>query len=120
MHDEDLSHHQCPREGGGVGDEHQVVISQLSHAGASVESLSPLLPGTRVLLSFCLSEMMSPLTIRGSILNTTQVERVSGSTGPLIASPRDIEIQFVDLSPADQSRIKAWVLANLPKSFESS
>jgi CBS domain-containing protein len=107
-------------EGEGVGDEHQVAISQLSHAGASVESPSLLLPGTRVLLSFCLSEMMSPLTIRGSILNTTRVELISGTTGSLIAAPRGIEIQFIDLSPADQSRIKAWVLANLPKSFESS
>ncbi|MGZ8380703.1 MAG: hypothetical protein ACXW4C_03765 [Nitrospira sp.] len=85
-----------------------------------MESPSLLLPGTRVLLSFCLSEMMSPLTIRGSILNTTRVELISGATGSLIAAPRGIEIQFVDLSPADQSRIKAWVLANLPKSFESS
>lgn len=103
-----------------MGREHQVAISQLSHAGASVESPALVLPGTKVLLSFCLSEMMSPLTIRGSILNNTSVESVSGNTGSLIAAPRGIEIQFVDLSPADQSRIKAWVLANLPKSFESS
>ena len=104
----------------GVGDEHQVAISQLSHAGASVESHGLLLPGTKVLLSFCLSEMMSPLTIRGTILNNARVESASGTTGSHVAAPPGVEIQFVDLSPADQSRIKAWVLTNLPPSFGSS
>lgn len=108
-------------EGDGVGDEYRAVISQLSHAGASVESLALLPGGTKVILSFCLSEMMSPLTIRGTVLNNAGVEPVSGTmTGSLMATRRDVEIQFVDLSPADQSRIKAWVLANLPKSFDPS
>lgn len=107
-------------EGEYMGAEHQVAISQLSHAGASVESPSLLLPGTKVLLSFCLSEMMSPLTIRGIILNNVRVEPVSGATDSLIAAPRGVEIQFIDLSPADQSRIKAWVQTNLPKSFDPS
>ncbi len=107
-------------EGEGVGDEHQAAISQLSHAGASVESPALLLPGTKVILSFCLSEMMSPLTIRGIVLNSARVESLTGTTGSLMAAPRGVEIQFVDLSPADQSRIKAWVLTNLPKSFDPS
>jgi len=108
-------------EGESVGAEHhQVAISQLSHAGAKVESSALLLPGTKVLVSFCLSEMMSPLTIRGTVLNNVRVEPVSGMTGSLMAAPRGVEIQFVDLSPADQSRIKAWVLANLPTSFDPS
>lgn len=107
-------------EGEGVGDEHQAAISQLSHAGASVESPALLLPGTKVILSFCLSEMMSPLTIRGIVLNSARVESLTGTTGSLMATPRGVEIQFVDLSPADQSRIKAWVLTNLPKSFDPS
>ncbi len=107
-------------EGDGIGDEHQVVISQLSHAGASVESPALLPPGTKAILSFCLSEMMSPLTIRGTVLNNAGVEPVSGTTGSLMTAPRGVEIQFVDLSPADQSRIKAWVLTNLPKSFDPS
>lgn len=107
-------------EGEGVGDEHQAAISQLSHAGASVESPALLLPGTKVILSFCLSEMMSPLTIRGIVLNSARVESLTGTTGSLIAAPRGVEIQFVDLSPADRSRIKAWVLTNLPKSFDPS
>jgi CBS domain-containing protein len=107
-------------EGEGVGAEHQVAISQLSHAGASVESPALLPPGTKVLLSFGLPEMTSPLTIRGTILNNARVEPLSGSTGSLMAAPQGVEIQFVDLSPADQSRIKAWVLTNLPKSFDPS
>jgi signal-transduction protein with cAMP-binding, CBS, and nucleotidyltransferase domain len=107
-------------EGEGVGDEHQVSISQLSHAGASVESPAPLLSGTKIILSFCLSEMMSPLTIRGTVLNNAIVEPLSDTTDSPMTSHRGAEIQFVDLSPADQSRIKAWVLNNLPKSFDPS
>lgn len=107
-------------EGEGAGNEHQVSISQLSHAGASVESPALLLPGTRVILSFCLSEMMSPLTIRGTVLDNAKVEPLSDITGSLMTSHRGAEIQFVDLSPADQSRIKAWVLNNLPKPFDPS
>ncbi|NGZ09417.1 MAG: CBS domain-containing protein [Nitrospira sp. LK70] len=107
-------------EGEGTGDEHQVSISQLSHAGASVESPAPLRPETRIILSFCLSEMMSPLTIRGTVLDNARVEPLSGTTGSLMTSHRGLEIQFIDLSPADQSRIKAWVLSNLPRSFDPS
>jgi CBS domain-containing protein len=107
-------------QGDGAGDEHQVAILQLSHAGASVESSALLLPGTKVILSFCLSEMMSPLTIRGTVLNNTRVEPFSGTPGSLIAAPPGVEIQFNELSPGDQSRIKAWVLTNLPKSFDPS
>jgi hypothetical protein len=107
-------------EGDGVGDEHQVVISQLSHAGASVESPALLSPGTKTILSFCLSEMMSPLTIRGTVLNNARVEPVSGTTDSLVTIPRGVDIQFVDLSPADQSRIKAWVLTHLAKSLDPS
>lgn len=107
-------------EGEGAGNEHRVSISQLSHAGASVESPALLLPGTRVILSFCLSEMMSPLTIRGTVLDNARIEPLSGITGSLMTSHRGAEIQFVDLSPADQSRIKAWVMNNLPKPFDPS
>lgn len=107
-------------EGEGAGNEHRVSISQLSHAGASVESPALLLPGTKVILSFCLSEMMSPLTIRGTVLDNARIEPLSGITGSLMTSHRGAEIQFVDLSPADQSRIKAWVMNNLPKPFDPS
>jgi CBS domain-containing protein len=105
-------------EGESEGAEHHVAISQLSHAGASVESPALLRPGTKILLSFCLSEMMSPVTIRGTVLNNARVEPLSGPTDLLTATSQWVEIQFVDLSPADQSRIKAWVLTNLSKSFD--
>lgn len=107
-------------EGKGVGDEHQGVISQLSHAGALVESPMLLLPGTKVILSFCLSETTSPLTIRGTVLNNGRVEPVSRTTASPLATPQGVEIQFIDLSPADQSRIKAWVLTTLSTSLDAS
>jgi signal-transduction protein with cAMP-binding, CBS, and nucleotidyltransferase domain len=105
-------------DGESVGAEHQGTLTQLSHAGASVKSPAFLLSGTKVILSFSLSEAMSPLTIRGTVLNNALVEQVSGATRSAISTPPGIEVQFTDLSPADQSRIKAWVLANLPKSFD--
>jgi hypothetical protein len=52
------------------------------------------------------------------VLNNAQIEQVSGAIRSLTSS--GIEVQFTELSPADQSRIKAWVLANLPKSFDAS
>lgn len=103
-----------------VSAEHGVTIVRLSHAGASVKSAAFLLSGTKVLLSFSLSETMSPLTIRGTVLNNALVEQISGATHSPQAAPPGVEIQFIELSPADQSRIKAWVLANLPKSFDAS
>jgi CBS domain-containing protein len=107
-------------DGDGVGAEHHVVITQLSHASALVESPALLLPGTKVILGFCLSEMLSPLTLRGTVLNNTRVDHLSRTRRPAAAPPLGVEIQFIDLSPADQSRIKAWVLANLPPSLGPS
>ena len=107
-------------DGEGVGADHQVAITQLSHAGASVASPALLLPGTKVILSFSLTETMSPLTIRGTVLNNAGIEAVSGATQSTLSTPPGVEVQFLDLSPADQSRIKAWVLSNLPPSFSSS
>lgn len=103
-----------------VSAEYGVTIIRLSHAGASVKSAALLLSGTRVLLSFSLSETMSPLTIRGTVLTNTQIEQISGATHSPQAAPLGIEVQFTELSPADQSRIKAWVLANLPRSLDVS
>jgi signal-transduction protein with cAMP-binding, CBS, and nucleotidyltransferase domain len=105
-------------DGRAVSTAHQVTITRLSHAGASVTSPALLLSGTKVILSFSLSETLSPLTIRGTVLNNAQIEQVSGAIRSLSSS--GIEVQFTELSPADQSRIKAWVLANLPKSFDAS
>ena len=107
-------------EGEGAGAAHQSTITQLSHAGASLISSTLLLPGARVILGFSLSETMSPLTIRGTVLNNASLEAVSGTTRPIVSTPPAVEIQFLDLSPADQARIKAWVLGRLPPSLGSS
>lgn len=107
-------------EGEGAGTAHQGTVTQLSHAGASLISPALLLPGARVILSFSLSETMSPLTIRGTVLNNAGLEAVSGVTRPIVSPAPAVEIQFLELSPADQSRIKTWVLSHLPPSLSSS
>ena len=107
-------------EGEGAGAAHQSTITQLSHAGASLVSSALLLPGARVVLGFSLSETMSPLTIRATVLNNAGLEAISGVTRPIFSTPPAVEVQFLDLSPADQSRIKAWVLGHLPPSLSSS
>ncbi|MFO0700037.1 MAG: CBS domain-containing protein [Nitrospira sp.] len=107
-------------EGECAGATHQGTIIQLSHAGASLASPALLLPGARVILGFSLSETMSPLTIRGTVLNNAGLEAVSGAARPILSTPPLVEVQFIDLSPADQSRIKAWVLGHLPPSLGSS
>ncbi|MBX3327887.1 MAG: CBS domain-containing protein [Nitrospira sp.] len=107
-------------EAEGTGIAHQITITQLSHAGASLVSPALLLPGSRVILGFSLSETMSPFTIRGTVLNNTILEDVSGAARSVLSTPPLVEVQFLDLSPADQSRIKAWVLGQLPPSLSTS
>lgn len=107
-------------DGESVSADHGVIITRLSHAGASVNSPAFLLSGTKVILSFTLSETMSPLTIHGTVLNNAHVEQISGATRPSMATLPGIEVQFSELSPADQSRVKAWVMANFSQSFDAS
>ncbi|OQW30662.1 MAG: hypothetical protein A4C66_00825 [Nitrospira sp. HN-bin3] len=107
-------------EGEGAGAAHQITITQLSHVSASLVSRALLLPGTRVIVGFSLSETMSPFTIKGTVLNNAGLEAVSGVTRPGVSASPAVEVQFVELSPADQSRIKAWVLGRLPPSFGSA
>ena len=71
-------------------------------------------------VGFSLSETMSPFTIKGTVLNNAGLEAVSGVTRPGVSASPAVEVQFVELSPADQSRIKAWVLGRLPPSFGSA
>lgn len=105
-------------DGEGPGAPHQAVIIQLSHVGALVESPVLLLPGTKVILSFSLSELTSPLSIQGTILNDYEHAQRADTTQA--SSPPGVDVQFTSLSPADQSRIKAWVLQNSPKSSDLS
>ncbi|ULA62205.1 MAG: hypothetical protein LZF86_10065 [Nitrospira sp.] len=94
----------------------QAIIVQLSHVGATVRTSAVLLPGTRVFLNFSLPELSAPLTVTGTILEEYDPLYESGKAGT-VESP-SIDIQFTELSPADQSRIKAWVLQNSPKSTD--
>lgn len=105
-------------DGDSLGAQHQAIIMQLSHVGAFVESPALLLPGTKVVLSFSVPDMTSPLTVRGTILNDYEHTRSSGRSS--IISPPGVDIQFTNLSPSDQSRIKAWVLQNSPKPSDLS
>jgi CBS domain-containing protein len=98
------------------GAQHQAVIVQLSHVGAMVQTATLLLPGTRVFLRFALPELTAPLTVTGTILEDYDPVYESGRTGT-VGSP-SVDVQFTGLSPADQSRIKAWVLQNSPKSTD--
>ena len=99
----------------GHGAPHQAVIIELSHIGALVESPALLLPGTKVIVSFSLPEQHSPLIVEGTIL--TDYEQ--GGTRAASAPPA-VDVQFTRLSPSDQSRIKAWVLQNAPKTSDLS
>ena len=107
-------------DGTRVGSEHSATITQLSHAGASVESSALLLPGTNVIMSFSLPETTSPLTVKGTVLNNAYCERALSTTPATPTSLPGIDIQFMTLSPADQSRIKAWVLKQVPRPFDLS
>jgi CBS domain-containing protein len=97
----------------GPGAPHQASIVQLSHVGAMVESPALLLPETKVVLTFSLPDAKIDLTVRGTILNDYEQDQPSGKIQPGTAP--GVDIQFTNLSPSDQSRIKAWVLQNSPK-----
>lgn len=105
-------------DGDSLGAQHHATIIQLSHVGALVESSALLLPGTKVVVSFSLPDLANPLTARGTILNDYEQMRSAGQSHT--ASTPGVDIQFTNLSPADQSRIKAWVLQNAPKSSDVS
>jgi signal-transduction protein with cAMP-binding, CBS, and nucleotidyltransferase domain len=107
-------------DGERVGTEHHVTITQLSHAGASLGSQASLLPGTNILMSFSLPEAVTPLSIRGKVLNNADVEQARGTDPSLPATLPGVDVQFTNLSSIDQSRIKAWVLKQLPPLFDPS
>jgi hypothetical protein len=74
-----------------------------------------LLPGTQVTLRFSLSDAASPMTIQGTILNDDVHSKPMD-----VASGPAVDVKFTSLSPADQSRIKAWVRQQAPKSSDLS
>jgi len=103
-------------DGESPGAQHQATIIQLSHVGALVESQALLLPGTKVALSFSLPDFENPLTVCGIILDEDAEARGPGKTPG--ASTPGVDIHFTHLSSSDQSRIKAWVIQNSPKSSD--
>ncbi len=90
-------------------------IIQLSHVGALVECNVPLQSGTKVLLTFSLTDSQSSsFTLAGTVL-TEEAQ----PEGPSPSVPA-FDVQFTSLSPSDESRIKAWVLQNSPKCADLS
>lgn len=108
----------CVMEGGRPGTEHRAVIVQLSHVGALVEFATSLLPDTTVTLSFSLPDLTSPLSVRGTVLS--HYDQTNSADKRQVSSASIVDIQFANLSPADQSRIKAWVIQHTPKSSDLS
>lgn len=105
-------------EGDSPGAEHQAAIVQLSHIGALVESPALLLPGTKVALRFALPDQQTGLTVRGTILDEYAGTGRAGTSSAHTAS--GVDVQFTNLSPADHTRIKAWVLQHSPKPSDLS
>jgi len=99
------------------GAPHQAIIVQLSHVGAMVQSPTLLLPGTAVLVNFSLPEFPAPLTITGTILDDSET---AGPGKQAASATPSVDIQFTNLSPEEQARIKAWVLKNSPKAADLS
>ncbi len=121
-----LSPKRCPThlpaslrvvDDGESGAQHQATIIQLSHVGALVQCPVLLLPGTKVVLHFSLSEQLRPFAVPGTILS--DYERAHGDQAASSPAP-GVDLQFTALSPADQARIKAWVLQHSPHSSDLS
>jgi hypothetical protein len=58
-------------------------------------------------------------SVRGTILNSSYEPDLS-EDGELIGGNPAVDIQFAPLSSSDESKIRAWVLQNLPRTSELS
>ena len=105
--------------GEGEGAKHTATIRQLSHIGAFIESRTLLLPGTTVVLSFILPGADLSFSVRGTILNSSYEPDLS-EDGEVMGSNPGVDIQFAPLPSSDESKIRAWVLQNLPRTSELS
>ena len=103
--------------GEGEGAKHNATIRQLSHVGAVIESRTLLLPGTGVVLSFMLPGADVSLSVRGTILNSTYEPDLTEDRDGMGGNP-GVDIQFAPLPSTDESKIRAWVLQNLPRTSE--
>lgn len=93
------------------GAKRDMIITQLSHVGATVESRALLLPGTNILLSFAIPGLNGPFVTQGRVLSCDAPPASRESS----ARPQHpgVDIQFTNLSPPDQARIRAWVQQQL-------
>lgn len=105
--------------GEGEGAKHTATIRQLSHVGALIESRTLLLPGTTVVLSFILPGADLSFSVRGTILNSSYEPDLS-EDGDRVGSNPGVDIQFAPLPSSEESKIRAWVLQNLPRTSELS
>ena len=96
---------------------HQAVIIQLSHAGAVVESPGRLLPGTTIVLTFTLPESSNALAVHATVLN--RYDQIPRADKMPPSSASRVEVQFIQLSPSDQSTIQTWILQNSPPPSQS-
>ncbi len=105
--------------GEGEGAKHTATIRQLSHVGAFIESRTLLLPGTSVVLSFILPGADLSFSLRGTILNSSYEPEFHEERGVIGTYP-GVDIQFAPLPSSDESKIRAWVLQNLPRTSDLS
>ncbi len=86
---------------------HEATITHLSHASATIESSARLLPGTSVILCFTIPGLNGPFSILGTILSSD----TTPATQESLDQPRNpgVDVQFANMSPSDQTRIRAWV-----------
>jgi hypothetical protein len=97
---------------------HNAIILQLSHLGALIESSVKVPSRSLVVLAFSLPGQNTPLTIQGKVFSedVLRADRSNGSA----TCPTAAEIQFIDLTNADLTRLKAWALQAMPQSSQRS
>lgn len=93
---------------------HVARFTQLSHAGAFIETASPPAPGTRLSMSFYLPNSPRTILAKGIVTMSREEPHPHGASHDG-AAPAGMEVQFSRLSAADQSQITAWVLRTLYK-----
>jgi CBS domain-containing protein len=99
-----------------TGAAYEGTITQLSHVGAYVETAALLLPGTNVTLQFSLPGMAPSFSARGTIMSSYDPPPVAHAK----QRPRSpgVDIQFAQSPPAEESKLRAWVLQNFDKTSD--
>ena len=105
--------------GEGEGAKHTATIRQLSYVGASIECRTLLLPGTSIVLSFILPGADLSFSVQGTILNSSD-EAEFHEDRSVLGTYQGIDVQFTSLPASDASKIRAWVLQNLPRASDLS